>query len=196
MITFVLTNMKKIVLIAIMGLGFSVVAHAQTEAPAEVVATPAVEQAPTKKCCKGGDATAACQGHAQAEGTAAAPKKSCCQSGAAASGSCQGHAQAEAAAPAGGCQGHAHASAEGTAAAPKKSCSQSGAAGSCQGHAQAEAAAPAGGCQGHAHAEASTEAAPATEAPATEAAVETAAPAAPACQGSSEVKPCCKKKHD
>lgn len=151
MITFVLTNMKKIVLIAIMGLGFSVVAHAQTEAPAEVVATPAVEQAPTKKCCKGGDATAACQGHAQAEGTAAAPKKSC---------------------------------------------SQSGAAGSCQGHAQAEAAAPAGGCQGHAHAEASTEASPATEAPATEAAVETAAPAAPACQGSSEVKPCCKKKHD
>ena len=151
MIIFVLTNMKKIVLIAIMGLGFSVVAQAQTEAPAEVVATPAVEQAPTKKCCKGGDATAACQGQAQAEGTAAAPKKSCCQSGAAAAGSCQGDAQAEAAAPAGGCQGHAHAS---------------------------------------------TEAAPATEAPATEAAVETAAPAAPACQGSSEVKPCCKKKHD
>ncbi len=170
MIIFVLTNMKKIVLIAIMGLGFSVVAQAQTEAPAEVVATPAVEQAPTKKCCKGGDATAACQGQAQAEGTAAAP--------------------------AGGCQGHADASAEGTAAAPKKSCCQSGAAaaGSCQGHAQAEAAAPAGGCQAHAHA--SAEAAPATEAPATEAAVETAAPAAPACQGSSEVKPCCKKKHD
>ena len=98
MIIFVLTNMKKIVLIAIMGLGFSVVAHAQTEAPAEVVATPAVEQAPTKKCCKGGDATAACQGQAQAEGTAAAPKKSCCQSGAAAAGSCQGHAHADASA--------------------------------------------------------------------------------------------------
>jgi hypothetical protein len=194
MITFVLTNMKKIVLIAIMGLGFSVVAQAQTEAPAEVVATPAVEQAPTKKCCKGGDATAACQGQAQVEGTAAAPKKSCCQSGAAAAGSCQGHAQAEAAAPAGGCQGHAQASAEGTAAAPKKSCSQSAATGSCQGHAQAEAAAPAGGCQGHAHA--SAEAAPETETPATEAAVETAAPATPACQGSSEVKPCCQKKHD
>jgi len=178
MIIFVLTNMKKIVLIAIMGLGFSVVAQAQTEAPAEVVATPAVEQAPTKKCCKGGDATAACQGQGQAEGTAAAPKKSCCQSGDAPAGSCQGHAQAEAAAPAGGCQGHADASAEGTAAAPKKSCCQSGDA-------------AAGSCQGHAHADASAESSPATDD-----AVETAAPTAPACQGSSEVKPCCKKKHD
>lgn len=139
----------------ILGLGFAVAAQAQTEAPAEVVATPAVEQVPAKKCCKGGDATAACQGQAQAEGTAAAPKKSCCQSSAAASGSCQGHAQAsaEAAAP----------------AAPA----------SCQGHAQAAS----GTCQGHAQAEAST-----TEAPATEAA------ATPACQGSSETKPCCKKK--
>ncbi|MDA0943169.1 MAG: hypothetical protein O3B78_03030 [Bacteroidetes bacterium] len=125
--------MKKIVLIAIMGLGFSVVAQAQTEAPAEVVAIPAVEQVPTKKCCKGGDTAAACQGQGQAEGTAAAPKKSCCQSGDAAAGSCQGHA-------------HADASAESS--------------------------------------------------PATDDAVETAAPTAPACQGSSEVKPCCKKKHD
>ena len=135
MIIFVLTNMKKIVLIAIMGLGFSVVAQAQTEAPAEVVATPAVEQVPTKKCCKGGDASAACQGQAQAEGTAAAPKKSCCQSGDAAAGSCQGHAQGQA---------------EGTAAAPKKSCCQSGDA-------------AAGSCQGHAHADASAESSPATD---------------------------------
>ena len=133
MIIFVLTNMKKIVLIAIMGLGFSVVAQAQTEAPAEVVATPAVEQAPTKKCCKGGDATAACQGQAQAEGTAAAPKKSCCQSGAAAAGSCQGHAQAEAAAPAGGCQGHAHASTEAAPATEAAVETAAPAAPACQG---------------------------------------------------------------